>query len=119
MKFSKNASSSFFKGRTMKNFMNNKFSCSFFTYNMHKTTSKSFIMFSNVFFLINIQRIITTNKSLSSTQISKLMIGDESLGENLENSSSSLIENLSEGNFLSEFLLLNQSKIFFNSNFRK
>ena len=109
MNFSKNTSS-FFRGKTMKNFMNNKFSCSFFTHNMHKVTSKNFIMFSNAFFLNNIQTMIIANKSLSTTQISKLMIGDESSGENLE----TLNENLSEGNFISEFLIANKSKQILN-----
>ena len=67
-------------------------------------------MFSNAFFLNNIQTMIITNKSLSTTQISKMMIGDESSGENLVNSTSSINENLSEGNFISEFLIAFKSK---------
>ena len=109
MNFSRNTSN-FFRGKTMKNFMNNKLSCSFFTYNMNKVSSKNFVMFSNAFFLNSMQKNIILNKSLSSAQISKLMIGEASLGENLENSSSGINENLSDGNFISEFLITNNSK---------
>ncbi len=91
--------------------MNNKYSSSFFSYNMFKisSNSKNFIMFSNAFFLNTMQKNIILNKSLSSGQISKLMIGDQSQGENLENPLSGINENLSEGNFLSDFLIANRS----------
>jgi hypothetical protein len=73
------------------------------------SNSKNFIMFSNAFFLNTMQKNIILNKSLSSGQISKLMIGDQSQGENLENPLSGINENLSEGNFLSDFLIANRS----------
>ena len=105
MKFSRNTTN-FFKSKQMKNLMNNKFSYSFLNYNMYKI---SFISFSNAFFLNNLQRSILANKSLSSSQISKLVIGDQSVGDCLE-TSSQINDNLSEGVIPSEFLISN-SKI--------
>lgn len=112
MNFSRKASSNFFKGKTIKSFMNNKFSCSFLNNNMNKKifNTRNFIMLSNAFFLNNIQRVLLANKSLNSNGAEKLMIGEESQKENLENSSSIIIENLLEGKFISEFLIGNNSK---------
>jgi hypothetical protein len=93
--------------------MNNKFSCSFFTYNMYNKSSKNFSIFSNKLFINNIHTNIILNKSLSLGQISKLMIGEESLGESLENPSSAINEKISEGKILNEFSINNISKNFF------
>lgn len=111
--FSRNASNNFFKGKTMKNFINNKFSCGFLSYNLNKISTKNFINFSNAFFLKKIQLTILANKSLSSSAIAKLIIGEESSLENLENSLAVLNENLLEGKFNSEFLIANNSMFFF------
>lgn len=97
----------------MKNFMNNKFSFGFINYNMHKLSSKNYVSLSNAFFLNNLQRTILTNKSFSSSLISKLMIGDETKGDSLETSSTICNQKLSEGNVTSEFLITNNSKFIY------
>jgi hypothetical protein len=76
---------------------------------MYNISSKNFTMFSNAFFINNIHKNIILNKSLSLGQVSKLMIGEESLGETLENPSTAITENLSEGKILNEFLISNKS----------
>merc|ERR1712032_271106 len=74
---------------------------------MYKISSVSF---SNAFFLNNLQRSILTNKSLSSSQISKLMIGDLSVGDSIE-TSTAINDNISEGVIPSEFLISNRTNL--------
>merc|ERR1712032_36810 len=105
MNFGK-SSSNFFRGRTMKNIFNNKSSFKF-------TSSQSFhtkntINFCNSYFLFNLRNIINVSKSVSSFQISKMILGsNKNIGEEQDEISYSNSEQTGNAiNSINEFSMI-------------
>lgn len=109
MNFTRNTSH-FFRGKTIKSFCQNKYSCSFFNSKLNKFTSGSFISFSNLFFLSSIQKLVLTSKALG-VQASSVLTGDSlQSGENaLESSIVSLDKLAGSTSNLNELILLAKS----------
>jgi hypothetical protein len=109
MNFTRN-SSQFFKGKTIKSFCQNKFSCNFFNSKLNKFSSKNFITFSNLFFLTSIQKMVLTSRSLGM-QASSIITGSIMQGgENPLESSATNLEKLSQGiNNMNECILFAKS----------
>lgn len=117
MNFGK-TSSNFFRGKTLKSFYQNKYSCKFFSSNLNRFSTKNFITFSNLFFTASIQRLIISSRSISGTQASKLLVGEGvNKGENLDASCNANLDKICDGvNSLAEALLLAKSKFFYYFN---
>lgn len=105
MNFSR-GTSHFFKTRTIKNFCQNKYSCSFFSSNLNKISSRNFITFSNLFYLSSIQKMVLASRSLGM-QVSSMINGNSAQsGENALESSIINIDQLASGTLnLSDMVL--------------
>lgn len=113
MNFTRNTSH-FFRGKTIKSFCQNKYSCSFFNSNLNKFTSRNFVTFSNLFFLSSIQKLVLTSRSLGM-QASSVITGTSlQSGENaLESSLVSLEKLAGSTSNLNELILLAKSNFEF------
>lgn len=112
MNFTRNTSH-FFKGKTIKSFCQNKYSCNFFNSNLNKFTSRNFVTFTNLFFLSSIQKLVLTSRSLGM-QATSVITGDSlQSGENALESSLVNLEKLAGSTSnLNELILLAKSKFY-------
>lgn len=103
-------SSNFFRGRTMKNLFNSKSSFKFTSSQSFQT--KNTINFSNSYFLFNLRNLINSSKSISSFQISKMILGSaKNIGEEQDEISYSKSDPMGNAmNSINEFALISKSK---------
>ncbi len=109
MNFTRNTSH-FFRGKTIKSFCQNKYSCSFFNSTLNKFSSRSFVTFTNLFFLSSIQKLVLTSRSLGM-QASSVVTGNslQSVENPLESSSVCLEKLSGSTSNLNELILLAKS----------
>ena len=95
----------------MKNLFNNKSSFKFTTSQSFQT--KNTIEFSNSYFLFNLRNLINTSKSISSFQISKIVLGStKNVGEQQDEVTYSNSDPMgSITNSLNEFAIISKSKL--------
>ena len=112
MNFGK-TSSNFFRGRTMKNLFNNKSSLKFTNTKSQSFHTKNTINFSNSYFLFNLRNLINTSKSISSFQISKMILGStKNIGDEQDEVTYSNTDSLGiTMNSINEFAIISKSKI--------
>ena len=110
MNFGK-SSSNFFRGRTMKNLFNSKSSYKFTSSTFN---TKNTINFSNSYFLFTLRNLMNVSQSISSFQISKMVLGSaKNIGEDQDEISISTTETTGNAvNSINEFAMILKSKIF-------
>lgn len=78
MNFSK-GSKTFFQSRSMRNFMNSKYSFNVFNCYFNKMTVKSFQSFSNKMFVTNLTSILAKSININSVAVTSLVSGRENI----------------------------------------